>query len=335
MPDLERVLVTGGNGFLGANIVRELVSRGCHPVLLLRKESNRLALQHVEYEVIEGELHNLRDLDRAIEGCRYVIHCAAKTGQKGALEDYKSVNTEPVRLFVPLCKKYAVKRFLYISTANCFTNGNIEHPGTEVSGFMPWLRKSGYAYSKYLAQEFLLNEFHVNGFPVIILAPTFLIGPGDAKRSSGKLFLHGINGRVIFYPPGGKSFVDVEHAANATVNALTDGKTGNCYLLAGENLSYRQFFMFIKRNYNPHAVLIKIPNCAIQPITVIAEIIQRLFKRSIILNKTNWRLLSLDNYFSNRKAKNELNMKDTNIQDAMGKSYTWFLKYNYIRNKHR
>ncbi len=332
MPELKKVLVTGGNGLLGSNIVRELVSRGYTPVLLLRKGCNRLALKHVKYEVIEGELQNLSDLEKAIKGCSYVIHCAAKTGQKGKLKDFISVNTEPVKVLVSLSKKYTVKRFIYISTANCFTNGSIVHPGTESSEFMPWLKKSGYAYSKYLAQEFLLNEFRTCNFPVVILAPTFLIGPGDAKMSSGQLLLHGTKNQVIFYPPGGKSFVNAEYAAKASVNALKHGRNGECYLLSGENLSYKQFFKIVKLNYNPRALLIKLPNCIIKLVLLFCDAIQWLFKTDIILNTTNWRLLSLNNYFSNNKAKEELKMKDTNIKDIINISYTWFVEHNYTPN---
>ena len=333
--NLKKALVTGGNGLLGSNIVRELAGRGYNPVLLLRKGCNRLALRDVKYEVIEGELHSRSDLEMAIKECSYVIHCAAKTGQKGKLKEYISVNTEPVKVLVALCKKYTVKRFIYISTANCFTNGSIVHPGTESSEFMPWLKKSGYAYSKYLAQEFLLNEFRTCNFPAVILAPTFLIGPGDAKMSSGQLLLHGIKNRIIFYPPGGKSFVDAEYAARASVNALKQGRNGECYLLSGENLSYKQFLKIVKLNYNPRALLIKLPYCIIKLIMQFCDAIQWLFKTNTILNTTNWRLLSLNNYFSNNKAKEELKMNDTNIKDAINKSYTWFVEHNYIPNGNR
>ncbi len=335
MPDLKKVLVTGGNGLLGSNIVRELVARGYSPVLLLRKGCNRLALRGIKFDIIEGELQNSSDLEEAIKKCNYVIHCAAKTGQKGELKDYIPVNTEPVKVLAALCQKYAIKKFIYISTANCFTNGNIEEPGTESSEFMPWLKKSGYAYSKYLAQKFLLNEFRANNFPLVILAPTYLIGPGDAKISSGKLLLYGINKRIIFYPPGGKSFVDVEYAAEASVNALEYGKNGHCYLLSGENLTYKEYFNIVKHNYNPQAILFKLPNCIIKPIAFIFYAIQSLFKTDIILNKINWKLISLDNYFSNQKAKKELKMKDTNTKNALHKSYIWFAEYNYIQNGNR
>ncbi len=332
MPDSKKVLVTGGNGLLGSNIVRELVNKGYSPLLLLRRGCNCQALRGLKYDIVEGELQNYADLEKAVKECNYIIHCAAKTGQKGELIDYLAVNTEPVKILAFLCKKYSVKRFIYISTANCFTNGSIQHPGTESSGFMPWLKKSGYAYSKFLAQEFLLKEFRTNNFPVVVLAPTFLIGAGDAKISSGQLLLHGIKNRIIFYPPGGKSFVDAEYAARATVNALEYGRNGECYLISGENLSYKAFFTIVKQNYNPKVILIKLPHWLIKPVALGCDLVQWLFNTEIILNRTNWRLLSLNNYFSNQKAKKELKMKDSNTEQALHKTYKWFVENKYISN---
>lgn len=332
MPDSTKVLVTGGNGLLGSNIVRELVNKGYSPLLLLRRGCNCQALQGVKYDTVEGDLQNYSDLEKAVKECSYVIHCAAKTGQNGELIDYLAVNTEPVKVLAALCKKYSVKRFIYISTANCFTNGSIKSPGTEALGFMPWLKKSGYAYSKFLAQEFLLKEFRTNNFPVVVLAPTFIIGSGDAKILSGQLLLHGIKKRVIFYPPGGKSFVDAEYAARATVNALEYGRNGECYLISGENLSYKAFFTIVKQSYNPRVILIKLPHWMIKPVASGCDLVQWLFNTEIILNRTNWRLLSLNNYFSNQKAKKELKLKDTNTKEALHKMYKWFAAYNYISN---
>ena len=76
-----KVLVTGANGLLGSNIVDELIKRGYPAVALVRKNSNRLALAGLHCEIFEGEVTRFSDLEKAISGCSYVIHCAASTKQ--------------------------------------------------------------------------------------------------------------------------------------------------------------------------------------------------------------------------------------------------------------
>lgn len=330
MPDREKVLVTGANGLLGSNITRRLLAAGYEPVLYLRKGSNRLALKSIECKIVEGELDDISCLQKAFEGCAYVIHCAAKTNQKGDFDDFMCINVICTECLMEMSKQYGIKRFIYISTANCFTAGSLDHPGNEASGFSPWLKHSGYAYSKYLAQQQVLDEFEKNGFPALVLAPTFLIGKGDAHISSGQLLLHGLKNRIVFYPPGGKSFVDAELAAEATVNALTKGIPGNCYMLAGENLSYKQFFKIIKNNFNKKAVLIRLPGFVISPLAQLFSFIQWIFPITLTFNKTNWRLLSLNNYFSNQKARTELGLKQTNTEKALKESYQWFKDNEYL-----
>ncbi|NOX45523.1 MAG: NAD-dependent epimerase/dehydratase family protein, partial [Chlorobi bacterium] len=218
---MEKVLVTGANGLLGANIVRQLSAKGYLVRAMLRKGSDKLSLKGAKFELFEGEITRPGDVAKAVSGCGYIIHSAARTSQSPTKpEAFVKINIEATSNLIESCKRFKVKRFVFVSTANCFTNGTINQPGNESSGFMPWLKKSGYAYSKFLAQENVLREVKENSFPAIVVNPTFMIGPHDSKPSSGKLLLYGHKNRIVFYPPGGKSFVDVELAAKSICNAL-------------------------------------------------------------------------------------------------------------------
>lgn len=324
-----KVLVTGANGLLGSNIVKQLNRKGYKVVALLRKGCNRSALQGTDVEIVEGSIHRICHVEKAMAGCSYVIHCAAKTQQFNRLKPYVRTNIQATGNLVVSAQKHHVKRFVYVSTANCFTNGTKENPGSEQKGFMGWLRRSGYAYSKYLAQKMVLDEAR-HGFPAIVVAPTFLVGPGDANVSSGKLLLHGLRKRFVFYPPGGKSFVDVEYAAEATANALTQGKIGNSYLLAGENLSYREFFSKVKKLYNPQSQLIRLPHVFLSFMGNFTGLFQWALPFPVTFSKTNLRLLCLGNYFSGSKAREQLLMKPTNTDEAIQKAWGWYKEMGYI-----
>jgi dihydroflavonol-4-reductase len=329
---MEKVLITGANGLLGSNIVRQLNTQGYLAKAMVRKGSDKRSLRGAEFSLFEGEITNKEDVFEAVSNCDYVIHSAARTTQTPShLEAYTETNIEATKLLIEACKHFNIKRFIFVSTANCFTNGSIENPGTENSEFMPWLKGSGYAFSKYLAQKEVLCQFKEYAFPTIVVNPTFMIGPYDSKPSSGSLLLYAYKNKVVFYPSGGKSFVDVEYAAKAVVNSLTKGKLGEAYLLSGKNMTYKNFFKLVQKQSEKRKILIPIPFVLLSTIGKIASLLEDIFSLSLPLNTVNARMLSLDNYFSNQKAIDELALENTNIEGAVSKAVDWFKQNEYLK----
>ena len=325
-------LVTGATGLLGANIVEQLNLRGYQVRILARKTSNFKALEGLDYQVVYGDLLDNESLKKAIQGVDYIIHSAALTATANVpFEKFFLVNTKATKDLVDLSRVRGIERFIYVSTANCFTNGTKQNPGNEEGGFMPWLVKSKYAYTKYLAQEYVLEQAQ-KGFPALVVAPTFLIGPRDSKPSSGRLLLYAVRNKILFYPPGGKSFVDVRLAAEATVNALKKGQTGQTYLLAGQNLTYREFFDKVAQVLNQKKVLVPVPNFVLASVAYLMEFF-KFFGVKTLFDRTNQRLLTIDNYFSNQKAREHLDLKPTRIEDAIQAAIDWFVKHGYVKRK--
>lgn len=321
----QKVLVTGANGLLGSNTIETLLLNGYNVVAFVRKNADLEALSELNCEIFEGNLSNIKDLNKALGGCDYVIHAAARTAQfPSNLKAYEHINIECTKILIECCKTNNIKRFIFASTANCFTHGTIENPGNETSNFMPWLKKSGYAYSKYLAQQLVLREVEKNNFPAIIIAPTFMLGPRDTKPSSGQLVLHGLKNWIVFYPPGGKSFVDISYAAQAITNALQNGRIGQCYLVAGENTSYKLFFQKLRNLSHKKQLLIGIPRWLISAVGILFSCTESIFSISLPFNQTTQKLLCLPNYFSNLKAKTELGLKNTDIEKTLKTSIDWF-----------
>ena len=328
----EMVLITGANGLLGANVVALLSkSKEFVPRAMVRSNANLLSLEGVNCELFEGDITNPEDVNMALEGCSYIIHCAARTSQyPSSFEHYREVNINSTRLLLEAGRLNGVKRMVFVSSTNCFTNGSLQEPGTEEGGFMPWLKASGYAFSKFLAQQEVLIYGERYHFPVIVVAPGFLVGARDAKPSSGKMILYILKNRIVFCPPGGKSFVDAEIAAQAAVNALCKGKTGHKYLLAGENMTLYEFFKLVSRLSGKRRLVIPLPMIFFKSIAIAFELLEKFTGIPFPLNTTQQKLLCLDNYFSNYMAKKELDMKSTKVDIAIKKSMDWFKRYGYI-----
>lgn len=328
---MERVLVTGANGLLGANIVRQLLLKGYNVRALVRLGYDKKSLSGVDCEILEGEVTSRYDLHRALRDTDYVIHSAARTSQfPSDLKAYKHVNINATKTLMNVSKRYPIKKFVFVSTANCFTNGTLENPGTENSEFMPWLKKSGYAYSKYLAQQEVLKQVKENSFPAVVVNPTFMIGPFDSKPSSGKLITYAYKNRFLFYPPGGKCFVDVESAAKAICSTLENGKIGEAYLLAGENMTYKSFFRQIEEVSGQKKILIPVPGQLLKFVGKLFDLLQHIFSIPLPLSYVNARMLTLDNYYSNHKAQVELGMKSVKMNDSIIKAVNWFKQHKYL-----
>lgn len=325
-----RVLVTGANGLLGSHIVRALLAKNYFVRVLVRGGSDQRALHGLNLNLFEGKITNQSDIQHAVSGCEFVVHVAARTAQSPSnLEAYREPNIESTKYLIEACKKYLVKRFVYVSTANCFGNGTLEKPGNEEFPFLPWLKKSGYAYSKYLAQKLVLSDVKNNNLDAVVVNPTFIIGTHDFKPSSGRIFNHILNRKIAFYPPGGKNFVDAEEAAQGVVNAMEKGRKGECYLLAGENHSYRDFFKIVKNVSGQKTVFVQIPNWILMLIGNIGSMLELFFKRNIQLNKTNAAMLCLGNYFSPQKAIKELGFKIVPTEKSVEKAIRWLKDKNY------
>ncbi|MEZ5044545.1 MAG: NAD-dependent epimerase/dehydratase family protein [Saprospiraceae bacterium] len=326
---MKKVLLTGANGLLGSHVAQQLTHAGYLVRAMVRKGKGTPLLKALSCEIFEGDLTNPADVWQAVKDCDFVVHAAARTSPYPMdINAFRDINIEATTHLISACLQQRVERFVYVSTANCFTNGTKEHPGTEDSEFMPWLKHSAYAYSKYLAQQQVLSAVREKGFPAIVVCPTFMIGSHDYKPSSGQLLLHLLRNRLVVYPPGGKCFVDATAAAVAIKNALTKGEIGQCYLLAEENLSYREFYKLAKKISNRVVFLLPIPRFLLTFLGHLGSFLEKKWGIVNALSVPNTRMLCTFNYFSGQKAKAVLAMPSVAIEASIKESYHWFKTIN-------
>ncbi|MBE0648421.1 MAG: NAD-dependent epimerase/dehydratase family protein [Bacteroidales bacterium] len=320
-----RVLVTGANGLLGANIVRELVHRGYDVRILARETSDLSGIAGVPFERENGDILDPGSVDKAVEGCDYVIHSAANTSQwPTTYAHYEPVNVHGTQHVIKAVKRLGVKRLVFVSSANAFGNGTMKNPGTELSEFNGFRIGSGYMISKFVAQQFVLSEVERSGLRAIVVNPTFMIGPYDSKPSSGRIILMGMGKKVQVSPPGGKNFIHVGDAAIGACNALTMGRTGECYLLANENMTFREFFALLNRVTGESPSSIGLPGWFLKGIGSGGSLLEKLIRKPAPLSLVNARLLCLGNYYSGKKAVEALELPQTPIETAIREAISWW-----------
>ncbi len=318
------VLVTGANGLLGSYVVKELLARYYKVRVMVRPESNLAALKGLPVEYFMGQLTLQKDVEKAVAGCAHVIHVAALAIHKPTrLDAFRKINIDSTRYITEACKKSGVERMVYVSTANCFENGSKSDPGTEKGLFPGWMKKSGYAYSKYLAQQLVLDQVRAGNFNAVVVNPTFIIGK-DVKPGGGKIFDFVLNRKIAFHPPGGKNFVDAGAAATGVVSAMEKGRRGESYLLAGENLSYRQFYKIVTGYTGRSPLMIPIPCFILKLIGRAGDFSERFLNKPVQLTYVNARMLCLGNYYTPAKAVRELDFPVVPAKESILETLRWF-----------
>ncbi|MDZ7739793.1 MAG: NAD-dependent epimerase/dehydratase family protein [Bacteroidales bacterium] len=326
-----KVLVTGANGLLGSNIIRQLEKRNIKARALVRENASLLSLKGTRPEYFFGNLTSKEDMLKASSGCDYIIHTAAITDPTlPRLNHYLEVNVDGTKNVIDACIKNNIKRLVYISTTNSIGYGNKEHPGTEDKPAMKPYTNSYYAISKYRAEQEVLKAKSESGLDVLILNPSFMIGPYDSKPSSGKILLIGYRDKFVFITPGGRNFVPARDVALAACNALTKGRSGEKYLLTNANLSYREFYDIVDDITGFKRIKVILPPWLVRGTGLLGSLAAQTGK-AVLLNNNNSRILTIKNFYSAGKAINELNFPQSDIRLAVREALDWFRENNYIK----
>lgn len=321
---MRKVFVTGATGLLGTNVIIKLLQNGYSVTALVRQKSKYLGEENENLRLIEGSL--ISDLSSYLTNIDCIIHIAAETNQNLIrYDDYRKINYDiTVKLFsqAEACR---VRRFLLVSSANTIGYGSEKEPGNEKALQKYPFTDSFYAQSKLEAENYLLENRKNTG--VIILNPTFMIGAYDTKPSSGKLIFWAWKKNLVFYPKGGKNFVHVEDAASGILNAIENGRDGEKYLLANENLSYREFFIKVNRITHQKPIMIAIPNRFLSFLGWIGDGLRKL-KIKTNLSTSNMKALQIRNYYSHQKSIEELRIQYQLIDKAIEDAVQYFIKSN-------
>jgi 3-hydroxyacyl-CoA dehydrogenase/nucleoside-diphosphate-sugar epimerase len=241
----QTVLVTGGTGFLGAYIIKELIEKGHNVRAIHRNGPMPLFLPADIREKTEWIACDIRDivgLEDAMNGVDAVIHAAAKVsfaGKKDRQELF-SINIDGTGHLVNVALTQNVRRFLHVSSVAALgrTKGGLEV--TEEKVWEDSKYNTTYAISKFHGEMEVWRGIG-EGLQAVIVNPSTLLGFGDWKTSSCQLFRNAFR-EFPWYTEGINGFVDVADAARAIVRLLENEVYGQRYILNGDNWSFRHLF---------------------------------------------------------------------------------------------
>ncbi|MBI3456261.1 MAG: NAD-dependent epimerase/dehydratase family protein [Candidatus Rokubacteria bacterium] len=330
------VLVTGATGFIGANLVRELVVDGAKVRVLVRPTSDQRALRDVPAEVAVGDLLEPASLPPALAGVRVLYHVAA---------DYRlwapdpavlyRVNVDGTRALLAAAEAAGVSRVVYTSSVGTLGLPTDGTPGTETTPVSFEDMVGDYKRSKFLAER-EAEAAAARGVPVVIVNPSAPVGPWDWKPTpTGKMLVDYLRGRMFAYLETGLNLVHVRDVVRGHILAAELGRVGERYILghAAGNLGLREIFARLEPYTRIPAPRWRLPHAAALAMATVFEGISRVTRREPLASRTAVRMAAKRMFFDPAKAIRELGLPQTPVDEALRDAVDWFWAHGYARRR--
>jgi dihydroflavonol-4-reductase len=302
-----KVLVTGATGFLGSHLCRRLIQDGHEVTVLRRPTSNNNALSDLNLIHETGDVTDSESVNRAVKGNEVVVHAAAHLAHWGFhKETQHEVNVQGAKNVVEACQQFGVRRLLHISSvATIGIPERHQQPARE--GFKFNLENSPLTYhiSKKRAEETVLVGVE-KGLDAVIVNPSSFWGPLGKEFKGAAFALIAKQMAIIPYFTGGMCVAHVQDVVEGIVAAIEKGKTGQRYILGGDNLPYRSIVETGAKKLGLKRKFVPIPNLLTGLAAMTLEPLSRITKRQPRITYAVHYCASRFAYYDSSKAKNEL-----------------------------
>lgn len=311
----KRAFVTGGNGFLGANLVRELLAQGWEVTVFHRSGSDLRRLQGLNITLKVGSFQDPSSVENAIpEGTDVVFHLAAKVSfWRGDDRLMEQDNVEVTKTLIDAALKRKVKRFVHTSTVSVygFSDKRIDEESPHKGLNSP----IGYLRTKARAEQ-VVREGILRGLDAVILNPSNVIGPFDWDHM-GVSMRKVKEGKMPGAPPGATSFGHSAEVAKAHIAAFERGKKGENYILAGTDANWVEVFSKIAEVVGVEAKVKAIPKFPLQAGAQVFQFLSVFTRRAPFVTPELVKWLSGKFSYDSNKAVRELGYKVRPLKEML------------------
>ena len=323
--------VTGASGFIGSNLIHELVAQGHSVKALLRPGATLQALEGACYEPVRGDLSDRDFLEQQLQECDWCFHVAAS--YQLWLPDYAPMyeaNVEGTRRLIEAAGRAGCQRVVYTSTVGCIglpveKNGQLR-PSDETTFVSEAQMSNHYKRSKWLAEQVALDAAH-RGLPVVIVNPSAPVGPRDVKPTpTGKVILDFLRGEMPAFLDTGLNWVHVRDVALGHILAAERGAVGERYILghAEGNWSMRQFLQVLSEETGFPAPRFRVPYAVALAAAHLNEMASAVTRRPPKAPLAGVRMARYKMFFNPAKAIRELGLPQTPPREALREAVRWF-----------
>jgi dihydroflavonol-4-reductase len=324
-------LVTGSTGFIGSNLCRVLLERGYQVRAFHRPSSNTRLLDGLDVEHCLGDLTQPESLEQAVEGAEVVFHAAAWMGGNEQSGRLYAVTVEGTRSILQAARKAGVRRVVHTSSVAALGipgAGNGRQPG----GYPPSVNENHtwnigpdvypYGYAKYLAEK-EVQKAVARGLDAVIVNPSLVFGAGDGYRQGSSIITQVAQRRVSVAVEGGVNCVHIADVIEGHIAALECGRTGERYILGGENLTLLQMLNLIAEVTGVPGPTLVLPGWLLRSLTLPALILRPFL--NLPISPEMLRMAGNYFFYNTSKAESELGLnKPRSAKEAFTDAYNWF-----------
>jgi|ERR1700722_9520565 dihydroflavonol-4-reductase len=327
--------VTGATGFLGSHVARVLAEQGAELRLLVRPTSDLRNLEGLNADRVMGDLRDSPSIVKALSGCEIVFHVAAdyRLWVRDPDEMYRA-NVEGTRSLLQAARRQGVRRVVY--TSSVATMGFSSQAGViadEQSPVGVADMIGHYKRSKFLAEQVAV-EAAKSGVDVVIVNPTTPVGERDIKPTpTGRIVVDFLKRKFPAYVETGLNLVDATECARGHVQALEKGRSGERYILGGENLTLKGILDRLGALTGLPSPKVKLPYFFALATGVVDEMVTgRLLGREPRATIDAVRMGRKMMFVSSAKAERELGWRVVPVDGALRRSVNWFRANGYVPN---
>jgi dihydroflavonol-4-reductase len=326
-----RCLVTGATGFLGTNLVHELVRKKWRVRAFGLPGSEARYIESLPVEVMYGDVTSPEDTDRAARGMEVVFHVAGDTSWwKRNFDRQRRVNVEGAVNVARSCAARGVRRLVHTSTVDALgcDPGGIADETWSVFNYAG----IGYNYAETKREgETRVRAYNgVKGLEVVVIYPGSMMGPFDFTLQFGRLFFDLRDGSVPGAPCGGVGFGHVTEVARAHVAAAEGGTPGEGYICAGVNVTYRELFDAIARKFGKRGPSLVFPRGAFVAYGYAMQFLSLFTKRPPEVDPGMARFMSMRAYYDTSRAVRDLGYRVLPLERMIDDAYDWYAANGFL-----
>ena len=246
------ILVTGASGFLGSELVKQLVANGESVRIIVRPSSDisHLASIKDKIEIMEGDILDVPSLEIAMDGIEKIYHSAAVIGYDDSFYDsmYKC-NIEGTANVVNVALTKGIKKLLHVSSIAAIGG----KPNDLISEETKWEKNewtTHYGITKMLAEREVWRA-EKEGLEVVMVNPGIILGSSsNENKATMRVFKRIASGKMPFYSNGTNGFIDVRDVARICMQLMNSQIHSERFILINQNLSFKDYFERIAKRLN-------------------------------------------------------------------------------------
>lgn len=317
-----RYFVTGGTGFIGGYLVKQLLEAGHEVVALVRDPTKAQDLAALGAQLAQGDVTERETLQAPMEGADGVFHLAAwyKVGTDS--RQAEAINVGGTRNVLETMRVLRIPKGVYTSTlaVNSDTGGRRVDEAHRYDG--PHL--SAYDETKWRAHYEVAEPLMAAGLPLVVVMPGAVYGPGDTSQL-GALLRRAVAGERLLLPGGrtGMCWAHVEDVARAHALAMERGTPGESYIVAGPCHTFREGFETAARVASQPLRALWVPPGVLKGTARVVNLLERVLPVPADLSAEAMRVTSGTTYYGdNGKARRELGYAPRSLEDGLRDTFT-------------